>query len=439
MTEIPDRRIRGGGTDNGPVADLLPEGYAELLDRVKNDVLATRLRAMRTANTELIALYWRIGTLILDRQREQGWGTRVIDRLAADLRRELGEQRGWSRSNLFSMRALAATWPDQAIVQQAVGRLPWGQVTVLLKLADPADRDWYADQAALGGWSRKVLEHHIATKLRSRAGAAANNFPAHLDPQDADQAREILRDPYVFDFLGLNRHASERELEDALIARLQDTLREFGCAFVGRQVRIEVQGDEFFIDLLLFQPDQLRYVVIELKVGKFEPAHLGQLQFYVKVVDQQRRRPDRHAPTIGILVCTYGTDQVVRFALGSAQAPMAVATYTYDTLPAAERAALPPVDEIAAAVVATPTLDGPYADELLHRLGEIDPHLNHSRSIGRARSTLLDIRQGKDEPTLARNTRLRFSNGNTVDLDDDQAARVLDVIRDLYQRAGTDA
>lgn len=321
--------------------------------------------------------------------------------------------------------------------EQAVGRLPWGQVTVLLKLDDPADRDWYADQAALAGWSRKVLEHHIATKLRSRVGAAANNFPAHLDPQDADQAREILRDPYVFDFLGLNRHASERELEDALIARLQDTLREFGCAFVGRQVRIEVQGDEFFIDLLLFQPDQLRYVVVELKVGKFEPAHLGQLQFYVKVVDEQRRRPDRHAPTVGILVCTYGNDQVVRFALGSDQAPMAVATYTYDSLPAAERAALPPVDEIAAAVVATPALDGPYADELLRRLGEINPHLNHPRSIGRARSTLLDIRQGKDESTLARNTRLRFSNGNTVDLDDDQAARVLDIIRDLYQRAGT--
>lgn len=146
MTETPDRGIPGGVAHNGPVADLLPEGYAELLARVKNDVLATRLRAMRTANTELIALYWRIGTLILDRQQEQGWGTRVIDRLAADLRRELGEQRGWSRSNLFSMRALAAAWPDPTIAQQAVGRLPWGQVTVLLKLDDPADRDWYADR-----------------------------------------------------------------------------------------------------------------------------------------------------------------------------------------------------------------------------------------------------------------------------------------------------
>lgn len=207
------------------MADLLPEGYAELLARVKSDVLATRLRMLRTANADLIALYWRIGKLILERQLEQGWGTRVIDRLAADLRRELGEQRGWSRSNLFSMRALAAAWPDSSIVQQAVGRLPWGQVTVLLRLDDPVARDWYADQAAMGGWSRKVLEHHIATDLRSRSGAAANNFSSHLDSLDADQAREILRDPYVFDFLGLSQHASERELEDALVARLEDTLR----------------------------------------------------------------------------------------------------------------------------------------------------------------------------------------------------------------------
>lgn len=204
-------------------------------------------------------------------------------------------------------------------------------------------------------------------------------------------------------------------------------------------MRLEVQGEEFFIDLLLFQPDQLRYVVVELKVGKFVPAHLGQLQFYVNVVDQHRRRPDRHAPTIGILVCTYGMDQVIRFALGSAQAPMAVATYTYETLPAAERATLPSMDDIAGAIISTPTLEGKYADELLARLGTINPHLNHRRSIGRARSTLLDVRQGKAKATLVRNTRMRFSNGNTVELDDKQANEVLDIIRDLYQRVAIDA
>ena len=423
--------------DGGVTSELLPDGYSELLARVKADVQATRLRVARAANSELIGLYWRIGRLILDRQDEQGWGTRVIDRLAADLREELGEQRGWSRSNLFSMRAMAAAWPDPAIVQQAVGRLPWGQVTVLLKLTDPGERDWYARQAAADGWSRKVLEHHIATGLRGRTGAAPNNFPAHLDPVDADVAGELVKDPYVFDFLGLDGHVSERQLEDALMDRLQDTLREFGGAFVGRQVRLEVDGEEFFIDLLLFDPERPRYVVVELKIGRFEPAHLGQLQFYVNVVDQQRRRRDRHAPTIGILVCTQGSEQVIRFALGSANAPMAVSTYTYDTLPPAELAALPPAAALAAAVVSPPALQGALAEELLNRLVAIHPGLGHHRSIGRARNTMLDIHQGKDEDTLVRNTRLRFSNDNTVQLTDAEAESVLQLIRRLYELSQT--
>ena len=228
--------------------------------------------------------------------------------------------------------------------------MPWGQITVLLKVPDGEERDWYALRAADEAWSRKVLEHHIATGLRVRVGAAPNNFLDHLDSTDADSARELVKDPYVFDFLGVEEHRSERRLEDGLIDRLQDTLREFGCAFVGRQVRVEVDGEEFVLDLLLFDPERPRYVVVELKVGRFEPAHLGQLQFYVNVIEQQRRRPDRHAPTIGILVCTLGTEQVVRYALGSANAPMAVATYTYETLPAAAKDALPPIQDITAAV-----------------------------------------------------------------------------------------
>lgn len=413
--------------------DLLPDGYGELLAQVKADVQATRYRSVRAANTELISLYWRIGKLILDRQHEQGWGARVIDRLAADLRRELGEQRGWSRSNLFSMRAMATLWPDPAIVQQVVGRLPWGQVTVLLKLTDPQERDWYASRSADEGWSRKVLEHHIATDLRSRVGAAVNNFATHLEPADADQARELLRDPYVFDFLGVEGHVSERQLEDGLIERLQDTLREFGCAFVGRQVRFEVQGDEFFIDLLLFQPDQLRYVVVELKVGKFEPAHVGQLQFYVGLVDHQKRRPDVHAPTIGILVCTSGADQVIQYAVGNSNSPVAVAMYTYDTLPKAERAVLPPADQLVDAIIPSQVLEEPYASRLLQKLGEINPYLRHPRSISRARSTWADLRKGtKTEQDMTERTQYRFSNADTVQLDLGQAARVLELIRAAY-------
>lgn len=199
-------------------SDLLPDGYPELFAAVKADVLSSQHRVTRTVNTELISLYWRIGQAILQRQHQQGWGSAVIDRLSADLRRELPGSKGWSRSNLISMRAFAAAWPTPAIDQQPVGQLPWGQVVTLLHdLNDQSDRDWYAHEALTNGWSRKVLEHHIATDLRSRVGAAPSNFPATLAPADSDQAQELLRDPYVFEFLGLTRRATEREMEDAMM------------------------------------------------------------------------------------------------------------------------------------------------------------------------------------------------------------------------------
>lgn len=352
MKEIPNRRLRGGGTDNESVPDLLPEGYAELLDRVKNDVLATRLRAMRTANTELIALNWRIGRLILERQRTQPWGSAVIRRLALDLRREFPDMTGLSATNLQYMRAFAAAWPTEPISPQAVGKLPWGHIRTLLdQLNDPTLRDWYAERDAVNGWSRQVLEHHIATGLHRRVGSAPSNFLDHLDPVDADQAQEIVKDPYVFDFLDLAERSRERAIETALTERLQDTLAELGpgFAFVGRQVPFTVDDDEFFVDLLLFHAEQVRYVVVELKVGKFRHEFAGQLAFYVTMVDDQLRHPDRHAPTVGILLCGSSKEQVVRYALRSANAPMAIATYTYDALPPAEQAALPPAEAITAA------------------------------------------------------------------------------------------
>lgn len=182
------------------------------------------------------------------------------------------------------MRRFAATWPDPAILQSAVGKLPWGHVVTLLnRLADTGDRDRYADQAATNGWSGKVLDHHIATGLRRRIASGPSNFDTHLAGADSDLAQEIVRDPYVFDFLNLTARATERDVEQAMMARLQETLLELGSgfAFVGRQVRLDVDGEEFFVDLLLFHVVQLRYVVVELKVDKFRPEHAGQLQFYL--------------------------------------------------------------------------------------------------------------------------------------------------------------
>ncbi|GGM09647.1 PDDEXK nuclease domain-containing protein [Nakamurella endophytica] len=335
------------------MTSLVPEGYGGLVSAIGAEVRTTRLRAARSANTELVRLYWRIGRLILDRQHAQPWGSKVIRQLAADLRREFPDMTGLSATNLQYMRAFAAAWPAEPISPQPVGTLPWGHVRALLdQLDDPALRDWYAERDAMNSWSRQVLEHHIATDLHRRTGAAPSNFTEHLEPVDADQAQEIVKDPYVFDFLDLTERSRERAIETALTERLQQTLAELGpgFAFVGRQVHFAVDGDEFFVDLLLFHAEQVRYVVVELKVGRFRHEYAGQLAFYVTVVDDQLRHPTRHAPTVGILLCSEGSKEaVVRYALRSANAPMAIATYTYDALPPAEQAALPPAEQVTAA------------------------------------------------------------------------------------------
>ena len=331
---------------------MLPAGYAEFLDQLKATVASARRHAQRVVNTELLLLYWRIGDAVLARQRDEGWGTRVIDRLAADLREAFPEMRGLSRSNLKYMRQLAGAWTEDAISQQAVGQLPWGHVTVLLdKLEDQGERDWYAATAVARGWSRNVFAHQIAGGLHRRVGAAPSNFAAQLLTGDSDLAAQLTRDPYVLDFLDVAEPVRERDLEEALVARVQALLLELGdgFAFAGRQFHFEVDGDDFYIDLLFFNWRQNRFVVIELKIGPFEPAHLGQLGFYVSWVDTNLRRPDVQLPTIGILLCAGRNDSVVRYALAGTSAPVAVADYTYDTLPALARAAVPTGEELAGA------------------------------------------------------------------------------------------
>lgn len=340
--------------------DPTPAGYAELLADLKARVRATQFRAARAANAEVLRLYWSIGKDILDRQETAGWGSKVVSKLAADLQREFPDQRGWSRSNLLYMRRAAEVWPnEQEFVQQVAGRLPWTHIHVLLdRLQTRQERDWYAAAAAEHGWSRAVLQHQIKVGLRTALGAAPTNFTTSLDAADSELAQQLVKDPYVFEHLALVEHVHERNVEQALMDRLQDTLMEFGrgMAFVGRQVRLSVPDDasdrvaEFYVDLLLFHVEQLRYVVIELKVGDFEPAHLGQLGFYVAVVDDQYRKSAIHAPTVGILLCTGKTGSVVRYSLASTSAPVAVADY--QGLPADARAALPSAAELEAIVAA---------------------------------------------------------------------------------------
>ena len=330
----------------------LPADYPQLLTDLKRRIAAAQTKARHAVNTELLRLYWAIGQAILTRQDTEGWGTKVIDHLAADLRAAFPAMKGLSRSNLHYMRQFAEAWPDPGVVPQPVGQLPWGHVRLLLdRVPDQADRDWYAAQAAQHGWSRAVLTDRITGQLRQRTGAAPSNFPATLPPDDSDMAQQLTRDPLIFEFLDLSGQVAERDLEQALMDRLTQTLLELGhgLAFVGRQYHLDVDGDDFYIDLLFFHVEQFRYVVVELKVGKFEPEFVGKLGFYVAVVDDQLRS-DHHAPTVGLLLCADRNESVVRYSLGTSTSPMAVAGYTYEALPADEQAALPSAADLTAAL-----------------------------------------------------------------------------------------
>jgi predicted nuclease of restriction endonuclease-like (RecB) superfamily len=324
------------------VTTMIPADYGATLDELKRHVHDARFRAQRKANTELLRLWWRVGSTILERQQREPWGSGVLERLADDLRAEFPSMKGFSRANLFSMRRFAAAWPDEeSIVQRPVGQLPWGHVIELLdKLDDQGLRDWYAAQDVSHGWSRPVLVHQIRTRLHEREAAAPSNYAAVLAATDSELAQQITRDPYALDFLAIDGDSRERDLEDRLVGRITDTLRELGpgFTFVARQMHFEVDGDDFFVDLVFFHVEQLRYIVVELKTTKFEPRDAGQLGFYVALVDDRLRIPEKHGPTIGILVVTDKNDAVVRYSLASTTQPVAVSRYE---LAEDARAALP--------------------------------------------------------------------------------------------------
>jgi len=269
----------------------LGPSYGVLLEEIKYDVADSQLRARRVLVGELVGLYWRIGRRILDRQAAEGWGARVIDRLAADLKEAFPAARGFSARNLQYMRTFADQQPDPAIAQQAAAQLPWSHWMVLLdKLGgDPERQRWYAAEAVEHGWSRPVLTHMVAGQLHARQGAAPSNFPATLPGEDSELAQHMTRDPYVLDFIGMAGPLRERDLEDELVRQLQRFLLELGTgfAFIGRQYPVRVDRKDYALDLLFFNWRLDCFVAIELQLGDFDPDHAGRLAFYTAWVDDQ--------------------------------------------------------------------------------------------------------------------------------------------------------
>jgi predicted nuclease of restriction endonuclease-like (RecB) superfamily len=333
---------------SGQVA-ALPAGYAVWLTNIKARVVAARQRAALAANAELIQLYWQIGRDILERQAQQGWGSKVIDRLARDLRESFPEMKGFSGRSLKYMRAFAEAWPETEIVQQPAAQLPWFHLCTLLdKVKTRNERDWYVARAIEGGWSRATLELNIRNRLHERQGQAVTNFGTRLPASQSELAHETLKDPYLFDFLGLGNDAHEREIENALVRHITRFLLELGSgfAFVGRQYRLEVNGDEFFIDLLFYHMRLKCYVVVELKATAFKPEHAGQLNFYLTAVDRQVKAPD-DKPTIGLLLCKTQNRMVAEYALSGVDKPIGVAEYALvRALPDPFVTSLPTVEQL---------------------------------------------------------------------------------------------
>jgi predicted nuclease of restriction endonuclease-like (RecB) superfamily len=327
----------------------LPADYADWLTALKRRIQGARQRAVLAANAEQIRLYHDIGREILERQSQQGWGAKVINHLAVDLRAAFPDMKGLSASNLKYMRFFAQECPDRLFGQQSADQLPWFHiVTLVTKLSDPALRDWYAREALEQSWPRDTLNVQIKNQLHLRQGAAVTNFGQRLAPSQAGVATQILKDPYHFDFLGLGDEAHERDIEGALIRHITRFLLELGAgfAFVGRQYRLEVAGDEFFIDLLFYHTRLKCYVVVELKATAFKPEHAGQLNFYLSAVDAQIKASD-DKPTIGLLLCRTQNRLVAEYALSGIEKPIGIAEYQLvRALPEPLGTILPSIEEI---------------------------------------------------------------------------------------------
>ena len=327
----------------------LPADYAAWLAELKARIHAAQQQATLAVNRELVLLYWQIGRDILARQGMEGWGAKVIERLAQDLRSAFPDMKGFSPRNLKYMRAFAEAWPEMDFVQGVLAQLPWyHQLALLDKLNNTEERRWYAAKAIEQGWSRNVLAIQIETRLRERSGQAVTNFSQRLPAPMSDLARESLKDPYRLDFLGLGEEAQERALEDAIIQHITRFLLELGAgfAFVGRQVHLEVGGDDFFIDLLFYHLKLRCFVVVELKAGAFKPEHAGQLNFYLSAVDAQMRA-EHDAPTIGLLLCKSRNKVVAEYALRDLSKPIGVAEYQLvEALPADLQSSLPSIEAI---------------------------------------------------------------------------------------------
>jgi len=358
--------------------------YSSLLTEIKSRVRHAQTRAVLSANTEMIVMYWDIGQMIHQRQQMEGWGTGIIPRLAADLKNELPEVKGFSERNIGYMIRFAREYGTFSILQQpvaksgradnkmetmpqtvtqvpgtndiAIGRqlveqIPWGHNILLIeKVKDLPTRLWYMHQVIEQGWSRETLAVMIKGKAHDRQGQAVSNFASRLPAPQSELARQLLKDPYLFDFLTLEEPFHERELETGLVRHLEKFLLELGSgfAFVGRQYHLEVSNRDFYIDLLFYHLKLRCFIVVELKKGDFKPEYAGKMNFYCSVVDDQLKN-ETDQSTIGLILCQTKDRLLAEYALRDINKPIGISDYELTrALPENLKSSLPTVEEIEA-------------------------------------------------------------------------------------------
>ena len=303
--------------------------YPAILAEVKDRIRSTQYAALKAVNKELVGLYWDIGRIIVKRQSDADHGSAIAEQLAADLRKEFPGIKGFSRRNVFYMREFYLNYSELPKVQPLVAQIGWTHNLVILqRCKDPQQSEFYIRMTRKFGWSKNVLIHQIENQSYEKSLTGQTNFDQALTPELRANAKLAVKDEYTFDFLELGEKHSERELEKALIARIEDFLRAMGgmFAFVGSQFRLEVDGREYFVDLLLLHRRLKCLVAIELKIGEFQPEFAGKMQFYLAVLDKQVRE-DGENPSIGIILCKEKSRTIVEYALYDAHKPIGVATY----------------------------------------------------------------------------------------------------------------
>lgn len=333
--------------------------YKEWIGELKQRIRQTQIKAAVKVNTELLRLYWQLGSDIVERQKNAHWGDGFLKQLSQDLSADFPEMSGFSHRNIKSIRQWYLFYNEEfTIRKQLVSQLqedffstPWGHHILIMQRCKDIDKAlFYIQQTVENNWSRTVLDWQIDSNLYERQGKAISNFTKTLPSPQSDLAQQITKDPYIIDIMGIRQDMEEKEIEAHLDTHISQYLLELGKGFTyyGHQVHLNVGGEDFYIDQLFYNVRLHCYVVVELKSMKFKPEHIGQLNFYVSAVDNQMRT-DKDNPTIGLLICKDKNDVVAEYTLKNIESPIGVSSVQiYDQLTADYKSSLPSIEEIEA-------------------------------------------------------------------------------------------